>query len=91
MSGKEIIWLEHAKQNQIDREIPIEEIQRTLESPTWCESSYSGRTILMRIYQDPTLNQEMLLRIVIEETTDYFLIITVYKTSNINRYIRRNQ
>ena len=42
----------------------------------------------MRRYFDQVLQQQMLLRVVVEDTADETVVITVYKTSQINRYLR---
>jgi len=41
----------------------------------------------MRRYFDQTLQQQMLLRVVAEDAADETVVITVYKTSQINRYL----
>jgi hypothetical protein len=42
----------------------------------------------MRRYHDQELQQEMLLRVIVEDAIDEVIVITVYKTSQINRYLR---
>jgi ribosomal protein S17 len=42
----------------------------------------------MRRYFDQTLQQPMLLRVVVEDAVDETVVITVYRTSQINRYLR---
>ncbi len=42
----------------------------------------------MRRCFDQALGQPMLLRIVVEDAADETVVITVYKTSQINRYLR---
>ncbi|NJN84940.1 MAG: hypothetical protein HC802_23395 [Caldilineaceae bacterium] len=42
----------------------------------------------MRRYFDAFLQEEMLLRVVIEETESELAVITLYKTSQISRYLR---
>src|SRR5262249_61705740 len=44
--------------------------------------------IYMRRYFDSILQQEMLLRVIIEETIGELVVVSVYKTSQINRYLR---
>ena len=43
----------------------------------------------MRRYFDSTLQQEMLMRVVIEERINETAVITIYKTSQLQRYLRR--
>jgi len=42
----------------------------------------------MRRYFDAILQQEMLLRVVVEDTENELVVITLYKTSQIDRYLR---
>lgn len=42
----------------------------------------------MRRYQDKTLEQEMLLRVIVEETENDRVVVSVYKTSRIQRYLK---
>jgi hypothetical protein len=46
------------------------------------------RLVLMRRYFDQILQQEMLLRMVVEETATERVVITVYKTSQIAKYLK---
>lgn len=46
------------------------------------------RRILMRRFFDTLLQQDMLLRIVVEETVDELVVITVHKASRSARYLR---
>lgn len=41
----------------------------------------------MRRYFDTLLQQEMLLRVVIEEAAEEMVVVTVYKTSRFDRYL----
>jgi hypothetical protein len=40
----------------------------------------------MRRYFDPVLQTEMLLRVVVEETAEEWIIVTLYKTSKFQKY-----
>jgi hypothetical protein len=42
----------------------------------------------MRRYHDRILDQEMLLRIVVEDAPDETVVVTVYKTSQVHRYLK---
>ncbi|NOT02437.1 MAG: hypothetical protein HOP29_17670 [Phycisphaerales bacterium] len=42
----------------------------------------------MRRYYDRTLGQEMLLRVVAEDSAMETIVITVYKTSQLSRYLK---
>jgi hypothetical protein len=47
-----------------------------------------GRMVLMRRYFDEVLRQEMLLRIVVEDAGEETTMVTVYKTSQIEKYVK---
>jgi hypothetical protein len=42
----------------------------------------------MRRYFDRSLHQEMLMRMIVEETTDEIVVVTLYKTSQIEKYLK---
>jgi len=48
--------------------------------------SKKGRVVAQSKYYDEEENKEMLLRVIGIETSDKFEVITVYKTSKINKY-----
>jgi hypothetical protein len=88
MTMKPVRWTSHASQNLADREIEREEAGKTLAGPELVVPDLPGRRILMRRYYDEVLQQEMLLRVIVEDAGDETVVITVYKTSQINRYLR---
>ncbi len=58
----------HTIQNLHDREIPLEEVERTLQQPERVSPGYDGCEVYMCRYKDTVLDQEMLLRVIVEET-----------------------
>lgn len=74
--------------NLADREIDKSEAEKTLTEPEFVVAGQLPRQILMRRYFDELLQQDMLLRVVVEETVAERLVITVYKTSQIARYLK---
>ena len=86
---KKLVWTHHAEENLSEREIDPQEVYLTLENPEIRQPGIKGRIILIRTYFDISLNQKMLLRLIIEETATEIKIITVYKTSKIEKYYRR--
>ena len=79
-------WSAHAVKNLSDREIDREEADRTLAAPDSIVTGQPGRRVLMRRYFDPVLGREMLLRIVVEETEEETVVVTMYKTSRLDKY-----
>ena len=86
---KNINWTPHAEENLTEREIDPNEVYLTIENPELRQPGHKDRIVLMRIFFDTLLKQKMLLRVVIEETVDEIRVITVYKTSKIEKYFRR--
>ena len=85
---KPVRWTAHASQNLIDREIDQQLVEETILYPQYVVADPPGRTIHMRRYFDQVLQQEMLLRVVMEESVAEAVVITVYKTSQITRYLK---
>jgi len=85
---KPVRWSAHALQNLADREINREVAEATLEAPEFATADESGRRILMRRYLDELLQREMLLRVVVEETASEVVVVTLYKTSRTDKYLR---
>lgn len=85
---KSIHWTDHALENLSDREIDKEEAEKAIRKPELTVSDPPGREIRMRRYYDTLLGKEMLLRVVIAEMPTEVVVITIYKSSQISRYLR---
>ncbi len=85
---KPIRWTPHAVQNLLDREIEQAEADKTLAQPEFVAPGQPPRLVYMRRYFDSLLQQEMLLRVIVEETMTEIVVVSVYKTSQIERYLR---
>ena len=83
-----IQWSPHALENLAEREVDRTEAEAALHHPEFVVDDPPGRRILMRRYLDSVLRQEMLLRVVVEESADELIVVTVYKTSQIKRYLK---
>lgn len=84
---KAIRWSLHALKNLADREIPRDEAEKTLADPEMVVEARSPRRFLMRRYFDTRLGQQTLLRLLVEETAEEQVVITVYITSKIDKYM----
>lgn len=82
----DVIITEHAKFESGRRNIPEELIKSVVEVPQQKLSSKKGRVIVQKKYYDETEGKEMILRVVGIESVDEFRVITVYKTSKIDKY-----
>ncbi len=63
-----------------------EQAEQTLAAPDRIAPGKSPRVIYQRRYHDALLGEEMLLRLVVEETEMELVVVTVYKTSKIRKY-----
>ncbi len=88
-------WLPHAIDNLADREIERADAEEALFNP---EAIVPGRadaapptrsrSVYLRRYSDQVLSKEMLLCAVIEETMEEGIVVTVFKTSKIAKYLK---
>lgn len=87
--GKPVRWSVHAVANLSERDIERADVKATLiEWEFRIPDKRAGKEVLMRRFQDRLLDQGMLLRVVIAETPLEIAVVTVYKTSQIRRYLR---
>jgi len=82
----EIIFSEHAQFEIEFRKIKKEDIERVIENPMQKLPARKNRIIMHGIYYDNIEKKDMLIRIIGEEMKNSFYIITVYKTSKIEKY-----
>ena len=68
----------------VQRNVTIELVRETIESPHQIVKGYGGRGVRQRKYQDG--GKEKLLRVVCEEEVDKIVVITAYFTTQIERY-----
>lgn len=83
---KPIRWTMHARKKANAREISNKQIEETIALPDAIVPGHPPRQVYMRRYFDDTLQTEMLLRVVVEETPTEITVITLYKTSKIEKY-----
>ncbi len=86
---KAIRWSPHALKNLADREIPRVEAEQALTSPELTVPARPSRRFFMRRYFDARLQQEMLIRALVGETAQEQVVITVYITSKMDKYMRQ--
>ncbi len=83
-----IRWTGHALKNLVDRKIDRIQAERVISDPEIVQPDPPNRTIHMRRYFDEGLEQEMLLRVVVEPNEAELVIVTLYKTSQFARYLK---
>jgi hypothetical protein len=84
-----IIITEHAMFEANRRNIPEELIRSAIKNPLQKLSSKKRRVIVQNKYHDETEGKEMILRIIGMESAGEFKVITVYKTSKIDKYWKK--
>ncbi len=80
-------WTVHALRNLSDREIPRTEAEKALVDPEAVSPAGSSRQFFMHRYFDDRFQQKMLVRVLVEETPQERVVITVHITSKIGKYI----
>jgi hypothetical protein len=80
-------WTPHALESLEVRAIQREEAEKTLQNPARTVPGEGGRTLFLRRYHDAPLGREMLMCVVTEAQDDEVKVITVYKTSKIEKYL----
>jgi hypothetical protein len=81
----------HTINNVRIREISLDEVRRTVEEPARIGVGYDFRKIYMRKYYDSVLDEEMLMRVVVEESDTELVVVTAYKTSKIAKYMKGDE
>ncbi len=81
-----VVFSEHALFEIEFRKIKKEVIEHLIEHPMQRIYSKRNRIIMQGRYYDNIENKEMLLRIIGEESENTFHVVTVYKTSKIEKY-----
>ena len=84
---KPIRWTSHALDELAARDVSRAEAERTLTAPDRITAGRPPRLIYQRPYHDTLLGQQMLLRVVVEETALELTVVTLYKTSKLGKYL----
>lgn len=84
---KQLRWTFHALQALNERKIDRAQVERVLANPELSVAVPPHRAVLMGRYTDRHLNREMLLRVVVDVNPNELVIVTVYKTSRIAKYL----
>ena len=87
MTEFEIIPLALKKMAQ--RNIQLEWVKQTLNSPDQVVKGYEQRKVAQKLYN--VSGKKMLLRVVFEATGDRKVVVTAYLTSQVERYWRRER
>lgn len=80
--------MRHAADKLAERGIDRIEAERTILMPTATKQGHGDRTVYLRKYLDRALGQTMLLCVVTELDVDTVVIVTAYKTSRLDKYLK---
>ena len=83
---KPVRWTEHALTELDKREMSREEAAPTLAIPNRIGPGNAPHLIYQRRYHDSLLNEEMLLRLLVEESEVELVVMTLYKPSRLRKY-----
>jgi hypothetical protein len=70
------------------RRLDPEEVRLTVVAPEFVVQSVPPRRFHMRRYTDVGTGKTMLLRVAIEETDTELVVLTVYRTSKLQKYLK---
>ena len=87
---KGILWHAHAKERLTHRNIDRGLVLRAIEKPDQIIVSGKRRVVHKR-YHDDRSRKEYLLRIFLEEHQQMTVVLSVYRTSKINKYWREER
>lgn len=85
-----IEFTKHALEELKNRGISLEIVEKILNNPVQILDSENNR----KVYQDIIEfndNKHYVVRVILEETKDNLKVITVYKSSKITKYWRKNE
>lgn len=85
---KPLRWTHHATQSLNERRLSRIIAEQTIAQPEFSVPDPPDRKIFMRRYFDETSQQAMLMRVVVAETEQEIVVVTLYKTSQIDRYLK---
>ena len=83
------IVIDHAKESLEERNISISELMDCLNNPDQKVSGHRGRLVYQK--KLPLNGRKMLLRVIVEENNDSFVVVTVYKTSKFDKYWKEEE
>ena len=76
----------HALFEMSRRSITNRQVEEVVKNPQQESRSLKGRVILQNRYYDGIVEKEMILRVIGNRGSDSFKVVTVYKTSKVEKY-----
>jgi hypothetical protein len=87
-AGKPVRWSPHAVEWLTRRGVDAEEARLAVIAPEFMAPAKHGRTVYMRRYVDSSRGKAMLVRVIVEETATELVVLTVYHTSKVDKYLK---
>jgi len=84
---KPIRFSQHALENLALRDISRNLAEQAIRSPDLRVPSRLPREVVTLAYHDTVLSAKAVLRVVIEETEEEIAVITLYKSTNLKKYL----
>ena len=75
-------FIEHALERMKERSITEEEVIKAISEPDYVGKGYGGREVAQKLIDGK------LLRVVYKRHGDKIIVITAYKTSKVEKYLR---
>ena len=85
---KPIRFSPHAEKKIELRELDRALIEKVLDAPDAIIPTRPPRMVFQKKFFDRILKQDMLFRVVVEETETYRVVVTAYRTSKLDKYMR---
>ena len=82
----DVVISEHAQFEMARRQISEEIVKAVVQNPQQAMKSGRRRIVCQSKYYDPAEGSEMLLRVVYEKRDDKPFVVTVYRTSKVDKY-----
>jgi hypothetical protein len=83
-----IRWSPHAEERLAAREVEETDVHLTIVDPEFVVQGVPPRRIHMRRFVNADSGKAMLLRVIIEETPIELVVLTVYRTTKVRKYLR---
>lgn len=88
---KNVLIGDHARFEMERRQIPESLVREVILSPQQILLTRKGRKVYQSKFIDQIQDKEMLLRVIIIESSNDLRVITVYKTSKVEKYWQKGR
>jgi len=82
----DVVISDHARFEIVRRQLSEEVVTSVAQNPEQVVELRKGRKVCQSKYYDSVEGREMLLRVICEERHNLLFVVTVYRTSKIDKY-----